>query len=503
MDKIYLGQRLGKFEPGLAFAPYSRVDLLDTNGDLLHTAGNDSGRTLTAVHPSATQEMADSILASVRGFAYTPYTAQEALLDPAAELGDGVDLGGVYSLLAHASTSYGPLCLSDMEAPAGDEIEDEYPYKDPMQRLIERNIQSVRSFITKTAKELSLTVENQGKQLGTTLRVSLDGVTITDAKGNPVTISGGQIDAERLTVKAANISGKLTANQIDASGLKVNAANITGTLTVGSLPDDVALSDEIPTRIGDLTDNVGLVTSSNVTTITNNAIKTASISASQITTGDLNANNIGLNGFFTLKNGSTVYGFIGVNTTKGGAVLSDSGKNNFFVATNSAAKLSYQDKNSVYASNGHIGLQFDGKYIKFPGTSFYSENAATLGTSTYKWGQGYSTASTFSTSDRNAKNSIEDLPVKYLDLFDRLRPVRYKFDDGTSNRFHVGFIAQDVEESMLAAGIDSQEFGGFGKDIHEETGADIYMLRYEEFMGILAAKLQDVDSRVRKLEETA
>ena len=327
--------------------------------------------------------------------------------------------------------------------------------------------------------------------------------TMRIREGDPLEIYTDREGASSLSVSAANITGKLTANQIDASNLKVNAANITGELTIGNLPDNVALSDDIPTSIGDLTDDVGLVTSSNVTTITNNAIKTASISASQITTGDLNANNIGLNGFFTLKIGSTVYGYIGVNTTKGGAVLSDSGKNNFFVATNSAAKLSYMDTNNVYASSNHVAFQFGTKYVKFNGTALYNENTATLGTSSYKWGQGYSTASTFSTSDRNEKHSIEDLPVKYLDLFDKLRPVRFKFNDGTSDRFHVGFIAQDVEESMSAAGIDSQEFGGFGKDVHEETGADIYMLRYEEFMGILAAKLQDVDSRVKKLEETA
>ena len=211
MDKIFLGQRLGSFEPGLEFLPYSRVDLLDENGDLLNTAGNDSGRTLSAVHPNATQAMADSILASVRNFVYTPYTAQGALLDPAAEIGDGVTLGGVYSLLAHTSTSYGPLCLTDMEAPAGDEVEDEYPYKDPMQRLIERNIQSVRSLITKTAKEINLTVEDQAAQLSTTLRVGLDGVVITDASGNPVTISGGQIDASTINAALLNAS-EINAN---------------------------------------------------------------------------------------------------------------------------------------------------------------------------------------------------------------------------------------------------------------------------------------------------
>lgn len=374
--------------------------------------------------------------------------------------------------------------------------------QDEIRLEVVNKMNEMQSTFVQTTEQFSLTVEDLKNQISGSLVLDANGFIVTTA-GESVTISGGQIDASGLNVAAANITGKLTANQIDASDLKVNAANITGTLTIGSLPDDVALSSDIPTKTSDLTNDSKYVTQNTVTTITNDAISTANIKASQITTGDLNASNIGLNGFFTLKSGSTVYGYIGVNTTKGGAVLSDSGKNNFFVATNSAAKLSYMDTNNVYASSNHVAFQFGTKYVKFNGTALYNESTATLGTSSYKWGQGYSTASTFSTSDRNEKHSIEDLPEKYLDLFDRLRPVRFKFNDGTSDRFHVGFIAQDVEDSMSAAEIDSQEFGGFGKDIHEETGADIYMLRYEEFIGILAAKMQDVDKRLKLLEGTA
>ena len=38
-----------------------------------------------------------------------------------------------------------------------------------------------------------------------------------------------------LTINAANVTGKLTANQIDASGLEVNAANVTGKLTANQI----------------------------------------------------------------------------------------------------------------------------------------------------------------------------------------------------------------------------------------------------------------------------
>ena len=105
-----------------------------------------------------------------------------------------------------------------------------------------------------------------------------------------------------------------------------------------------------------------------------------------------------------------------------------------------------------------------------------------------------------STSDRDRKNSIENLPEKYVTMFDSLTPRRFKMNDGTSGRYHVGYIAQEVEEAMTAAGIDSQEFAGFvhGPDVN---GDPIYMLRYGEFDGIYAAKIKQLEARIDELEK--
>jgi len=78
-------------------------------------------------------------------------------------------------------------------------------------------------------------------------------------------------------------------------------------------------------------------------------------------------------------------------------------------------------------------------------------------------------------------------------------PRRFKLNNGTSDRYHVGFIAQEVEEVMLAAGIDSQEFGGFVRD-YDEEGEEICMLRYEEFIAILVAKIRQLEVRVTAME---
>lgn len=124
------------------------------------------------------------------------------------------------------------------------------------------------------------------------------------------------------------------------------------------------------------------------------------------------------------------------------------------------------------------------------------------------YGTWYLGSSTTITSDANRKNSIEDLPQAYLDLIDKLRPVRYKYNDGTSGRFHTGFIAQDVAQALSDVGISTKDFAGYveAKTALPDPEApsdqfDEYLaLRYEEFIGPLIGAVQKLSQRVKTLE---
>ena len=105
-------------------------------------------------------------------------------------------------------------------------------------------------------------------------------------------------------------------------------------------------------------------------------------------------------------------------------------------------------------------------------------------------------------SDRNIKNSIEALPVKYVRMFELVEPKRYKLNSGTSGRYHTGFIAQEVEDAMRACGIDSQEFAGWAA-AKLDDGSETYFLRYSEFIPILWAKVREQEARIRRLEASA
>jgi hypothetical protein len=63
-------------------------------------------------------------------------------------------------------------------------------------------------------------------------------------------------------------------------------------------------------------------------------------------------------------------------------------------------------------------------------------------------------------SDKRVKNSIETLPIEYENFYNLIRPVRYKYNNGTSNRYHTGFIAQELVHSIEEVGLSTQDFAG-------------------------------------------
>ena len=107
--------------------------------------------------------------------------------------------------------------------------------------------------------------------------------------------------------------------------------------------------------------------------------------------------------------------------------------------------------------------------------------------------------STAVTSDENLKNTIQSIDDKYSCLFDNLRPVTFKYNNGSSNRLHVGFIAQEVYNAIESADLTSQDFGGYVSAVDEEGTTTLY-LRYEEFIALNTWQIQKLKQRVAALE---
>lgn len=128
------------------------------------------------------------------------------------------------------------------------------------------------------------------------------------------------------------------------------------------------------------------------------------------------------------------------------------------------------------------------------GSLFPRDTTCLLGDGSHKWGLIAAESSMITTSDKRFKNSIAELTPEYDIFFDLIKPVSYKFNNGSSGRLHTGFIAQDIEQSLIVAGLSSKDFAGLCID---ETS---YSLRYEEFIALNTYEIQKLKKRVIELE---
>ena len=95
-------------------------------------------------------------------------------------------------------------------------------------------------------------------------------------------------------------------------------------------------------------------------------------------------------------------------------------------------------------------------------------------------------------SDKSKKKSIKDLAIdKAKSFLMALTPRTFKFKDGTSDRYHHGFIAQEVKEAM-----SGDDWGVYVED--KET--DFIGLRYDEFIADLVKVVQEQEKRIDALE---
>lgn len=136
-DVVNIGTNAQDVRKSVTLMPYSRV-IVTVDEETEYEAGNTSGLTLEVYCPWGSQAMANNILTAVRGFQYQPYTATGAIVDPAAEMGDAVNVNSVYGGLYQQDITFGHSFYSDFAAPEDEQLDHEFTYESPTERRITR-----------------------------------------------------------------------------------------------------------------------------------------------------------------------------------------------------------------------------------------------------------------------------------------------------------------------------------------------------------------------------
>ena len=341
-DKYYVGGDITSFSDNGKYKPISRVTLLVDDENSL-TAGDDTGMEGIASCPHATQPMVNALLQTMKGYQYQAYEAGAANIDPAAELGDGVTVGGIYSPLSKLSDD--GRGYAGISSPGEAEMEDEYPAEGYITQEFNRKIAETRTTITKTSEEIMLKVEGiDGKY--TEVKTTLDGLTVTDASGT-TKINGSSIKTDNLYVDAANIKGTLTADQIQ-----------TGSIRVGDLKDGSNYATKT------YVDNNAGLNANEVNSAIATYIDGTSITAQKLRgqTVELLANSNTKVGEISLVETNVDYG-VGIKTLYGGIKLES--------ATNVYLKASGAYGGFITLSNNIVSLGGGELYI---GSQMYGDN---------------------------------------------------------------------------------------------------------------------------------
>ena len=82
-----------------------------------------------------------------------------------------------------------------------------------------------------------------------------------------------------------------------------------------------------------------------------------------------------------------------------------------------------------------------------------------------------------------------------------MKPIKYKWIQNESNRFHIGFGSQYVRDNLLSAGLTTKDFAGY-IEWDNEDGTKGYGLRYGEFIALNTWQIQKLKPRVSTLEQT-
>ena len=260
-------------------------------GQVVFNFESDDGSTVSALYPNVDKPdgpvietkmlgmtnsgyattIAQNVYNTIKTYLYSPYKASDAILDPAMELGDGLTINGLYTVIAVLDETCDGLYSANIEAPSYEETDYEFVYQTKSDKNLERKlakstasmkigIDSITQMVTGLAKpwisNTSYTVgeivEHENKFYRCTvsnsdstfdpdkwteidsgvvesiLQLAIGKMTLSvnsTAGGSSIELTSGgiTIESQRVYFQTDNlhISGKLAASQIETTQLVV------------------------------------------------------------------------------------------------------------------------------------------------------------------------------------------------------------------------------------------------------------------------------------------
>lgn len=340
------------------FDAYSGVEII-VSDELTYLAGNRNGRVLSIQNPWGTQAQANTILASLqaKGFQYQPYTAEGAILNPAAEIGDGITISDTYSGLYKIDRKYSPLMSADVQAPQDEELDHEYPYEPKQDRIYKREISEANAQISLNADAITAEVNRASSAEGSlSSRITQNANSITTEVSQRKTA-----DNDLNTTLTSRINQ--TASSINATVTKVSNDKLDHTHSNSSFGWTLTATKFEINSGGTAAANKVFTCDKNGIVIKGNATVTGKIQATSGFIGSSAANG------FTITSNAIYNGKTSLTDANNGIYL---GKNGIALGANSAFVVNTSGKvtaKNLALTGGSIELKDSNGNLAFRVTS--------------------------------------------------------------------------------------------------------------------------------------
>lgn len=228
-DLSELGLNAAEASDALPLDPITRV-IVKIGNDAGYVSESDTeGLTLEVSCAYGNQTMANDLLAQLQGYVYQPLQAEDALIDPAAELGDPIEVNGVYTILAQKDTLWDALAAADIGAPGEDELEDEYGFTSAPDSEYRYELAQARSLISKTNDRISMEIYGEDGKGGlsgkmNTFTMGLSGIS-GQIKDYKETLVGYSKQLAEYQIGLEGFSADLERYSTDVNGYKNETAS--------------------------------------------------------------------------------------------------------------------------------------------------------------------------------------------------------------------------------------------------------------------------------------
>ena len=353
-------------------------------GQVVFNFESDDGSTVSALYPDVDKPdgpvietkmlgmtnsgyattIAQNVYNTIKTYLYSPYKASDAILDPAMELGDGLTINGLYTVIAVLDETCDGLYSANIEAPSYEETDYEFVYQTKSDKNLERKLAKSTASMKIGIDSITQMVTGLAKPWISNTSYTVGEIVEHENKFYRCTVSNSDstFDPNKWT-------------EID-SGVVESILQ----LAVGKMTLSVSGSGSGSSIV--LTSGSVRITSAETYFETDEAHFSGSLSANRISAGSIDADVVSVKDAFAVQmligNEWTTVGYVGAATgidasgnTTHGAVLKSVNGNSYVIATNAGVRMQ-QGNTGFWIADNAISYRINGGSITPLGYAVFS-----------------------------------------------------------------------------------------------------------------------------------